>query len=101
MEIFAQNFDLSTLADHGLWLYLLVGTLLTQLLVGGLAGGVTGWAGVGLLNRIHLSTAGLYPMAALALGLLDGQGQDLPLCLEGETTSAGIRISRRYPNIVH
>ena len=31
VEIFAQGFDLSTVTDHGLWLYLLVGTLLAAL----------------------------------------------------------------------
>lgn len=32
VEIFAKSFDLGTIADHGLWLYLLVGTLLTALM---------------------------------------------------------------------
>lgn len=32
VEIFAKSFDLCTIADHGLWLYLLVGTLLTALM---------------------------------------------------------------------
>ena len=31
VEIFAQSFDLNTIPDHGLWLYLLVGTLLAAL----------------------------------------------------------------------
>ena len=31
VEIFAQSFDLNTISDHGLWLYLLVGTLLAAL----------------------------------------------------------------------
>jgi len=45
-------------------------TLAVQLFVGGLAGGIIGWAGVSVLNRLHLSTAGLYPMVVLGLGLL-------------------------------
>ncbi len=32
VEIFAKSFDLSTITDQGLWLYLLVGTLLTALM---------------------------------------------------------------------
>ena len=32
VEIFAKNFDLSSITDHGLWFYLLVGTLLTALI---------------------------------------------------------------------
>ena len=45
-------------------------TLIVQLLVGGLAGGLIGWAGVKVLNRLQLSTAGLYPMVVLGLGLV-------------------------------
>ena len=45
-------------------------TLAVQLIVGGLAGGVISWAGVNVLNRLHLSTAGLYPMVVLGLGLV-------------------------------
>ena len=45
-------------------------TLVVQLLVGGLAGGLIGWAGVKVLNRLQLSTAGLYPMVVLGLGLV-------------------------------
>ena len=45
-------------------------TLVKQLFVGGLAGGLIGWAGVKVLNRLQLSTAGLYPMVALGLGLV-------------------------------
>lgn len=48
----------------------LVVTLVVQLLVGGLAGGLIGWAGVTVLNRLQLSTAGLYPMVVLGLGLV-------------------------------
>ena len=32
VEIFAKSFDLSSITDHGLWLYLLVGTLLTAII---------------------------------------------------------------------
>jgi cell volume regulation protein A len=45
-------------------------TLIVQLFVGGLAGGLIGWAGVKVLNRLQLSTAGLYPMVVLGLGLV-------------------------------
>jgi len=45
-------------------------TLIVQLLVGGLAGALIGWAGVKVLNRLQLSTAGLYPMVVLGLGLV-------------------------------
>jgi cell volume regulation protein A len=45
-------------------------TLVVQLFVGGLAGGLIGWAGVKVLNRLQLSTAGLYPMVVLGLGLV-------------------------------
>lgn len=48
----------------------LAGTLVTQLCIGGLAGGLIGWGGVSILNRLQLSTAGLYPMVVLGLGLL-------------------------------
>ncbi len=45
-------------------------TLVSQLFIGGLAGGLIAWGGVSLLNRLQLSTDGLYPMVVLGLGLL-------------------------------
>ena len=45
-------------------------TLIVQLCVGGLAGGLIGLVGVRILNSLRLSTDGLYPMLALALGLI-------------------------------
>ena len=48
----------------------LAGILAAQLCIGGLAGGFIGWWGVSILNRLQLSTAGLYPMVVLGLGLL-------------------------------
>ena len=48
----------------------LAGNLVQQLVVGGLAGGLIGWGGVNVLNRLRLSTAGLYPILVLGLGLL-------------------------------
>lgn len=47
----------------------LAGALVAQLGIGGLAGGLIGWGGVSIINRIQLST-GLYPMVVLGLGLL-------------------------------
>ena len=32
VEVFAQTFDLNRIPDYGLWLYVLVGTLLTALM---------------------------------------------------------------------
>ncbi|MCX2983428.1 potassium/proton antiporter [Halieaceae bacterium IMCC14734] len=48
----------------------LAGTLIEQLSIGGIAGGLIGWVGVTVLNRLSLSTAGLYPTMVLGLGLL-------------------------------
>ena len=47
----------------------LAGALIAQLGIGGLAGGLIGWGGVSIINRIQLPT-GLYPMVVLGLGLL-------------------------------
>lgn len=47
----------------------LAGALVAQLGIGGLAGGLIGWGGVSIINRIQLSTPGLYPMVVLGLGL--------------------------------
>lgn len=48
----------------------LAGILALQLSVGGVVGGLIGWGGASILNRLQLSTAGLYPTLALGLGLL-------------------------------
>ncbi len=46
----------------------IVGTLVLQFAVGGLAGGAVGYAGAQLANRVALPAAGLYPILVLALG---------------------------------
>ncbi len=46
-----------------------VGELVIQFMVGGVVGGLVGFCGVIVANRIRLSTRGLYPILVLALGL--------------------------------
>lgn len=57
-----------TVGDVGAWR---IGFgLLQQLVLGGAIGGAIGFAGAWLLGRIQLSAFGLYPIGALAVGLL-------------------------------
>ena len=49
-------------AQHGV-------VLLSKLVVGGLIGVVVCWPGAAVVNRLKLSTSGLYPMVVLGLGL--------------------------------
>jgi len=44
--------------------------LITQLVVGVVTGGLIGFVGVRVINRLHLSANGLYPMLVLSLGLI-------------------------------
>lgn len=48
----------------------IAGTLLAQFVFGGLIGGVVGWVGVKLVNRMNLSAVGLYPTLVLAFGCI-------------------------------
>jgi len=44
--------------------------LITQLVVGVVTGGLIGFVGVRVIDRLHLSANGLYPMLVLSLGLI-------------------------------
>ncbi|WDE98643.1 potassium/proton antiporter [Lentisphaera profundi] len=48
----------------------IIGGLLIQILFGGIVGGIVGWLGMKLINRMTLSANGLYPILALAFGCL-------------------------------
>jgi cell volume regulation protein A len=47
-----------------------IGTLLAQFACGGIVGAGIGWAGVKLVNQLHLSATGLYQIVVLGLGFL-------------------------------
>jgi cell volume regulation protein A len=44
--------------------------LVVQFAVGGLIGGLSGWAAAALVNRVRLSGRGLYPILVLACGMI-------------------------------
>ncbi|MEU4289098.1 potassium/proton antiporter [Kribbella sp. NPDC026596] len=59
------------------------GLVLYELVIGALFGFVIGWLSVGLIRRIALSSAGLYPLAVLSLAIISYAGGSVLLHVSG------------------
>jgi cell volume regulation protein A len=69
------------LKEHGLPYF--AGLVVYELVVGALFGFVVGWAAVGLIRRVALGSAGLYPLAIVSLCFLSYAGGTVLLHVSG------------------
>src|SRR5215207_932373 len=69
------------LGDHGLPYF--AGLVVYELAFGALFGLLVGWAAVGLLRRVALGSAGLYPLAIVSLAFLSYAGGTVLLHVSG------------------
>lgn len=67
--------------DHGVAYF--AGLVLYELVVGALFGLLIGWAAVGLLRRVALGSAGLYPLAIVSLAFVSYAGGTVLLHVSG------------------
>lgn len=67
--------------EKGLWYF--SGLVLYELVVGALFGFVVGWFSVGLIRRMALGSAGLYPLAVLSLAIISYAGGAVLLHVSG------------------
>ncbi len=70
--------------DKGPWYFF--GLVVYELVVGALFGFLVGWVSVGLLRRVALGSAGLYPLAIVSLAVLSYAG--------GSVLAARVRVRR-------
>ncbi|HEU4949065.1 MAG TPA: potassium/proton antiporter [Kribbella sp.] len=68
-------------ADKGLLHF--SGLVVYELVVGALFGFLIGWAGAGLLRRVALGSAGLYPLAIVAMAVVSYAGGSVLLHVSG------------------
>ncbi|TCN30554.1 cell volume regulation protein A [Kribbella orskensis] len=69
------------LGDHGLPYF--AGLVVYELVFGALFGLLIGWAAVGLLRRVALGSAGLYPLAIVSMAFLSYAGGTVLLHVSG------------------
>lgn len=68
-------------SEHGLPYF--IGLVFYELLVGALFGWLVGWLSVGLLRRVALGSAGLYPLAIVSLAVVSYAGGTVLLHVSG------------------
>jgi cell volume regulation protein A len=68
-------------SDHGMAYF--AGLVLYELVIGALFGLLIGWAAVGLLRRVALGSAGLYPLAIVSLAFVSYAGGTVLLHVSG------------------
>ncbi|MFF1822212.1 potassium/proton antiporter [Kribbella sp. NPDC058245] len=68
-------------SEHG-WPYF-AGLVLYELVVGALFGFAIGWISVGLIRRVALGSAGLYPLAVVSLAIISYAGGTVLLHVSG------------------
>lgn len=68
-------------SEHG-WLYF-TGLVAYELVIGALFGFVVGWISVGLIRRVALGSAGLYPLAVVSLAIISYAGGTVLLHVSG------------------
>ncbi|MGC4936452.1 potassium/proton antiporter [Kribbella sp. DT2] len=69
------------IGEHGLPYF--AGLVLYELVIGALFGFVVGWVSVGLLRRVALGSAGLYPLAIVSLAFVSYAGGTVLLHVSG------------------
>ena len=70
-----------SIGEHGLPYF--AGLVLYELVIGALFGFLVGWVSVGLLRRVALGSAGLYPLAIVSLAFISYAGGTVLLHVSG------------------
>ncbi len=70
-----------SIGEHGVPYF--AGLVLYELVIGALFGFVVGWVSVGLLRRVALGSAGLYPLAIVSLAFISYAGGTVLLHVSG------------------